>query len=171
MTQNLRLGDSKIITRTLNSNDTDIQSGQFNLSSSMVVHDKQYGAYYNWSTTTAASGTSNPGSNATNSICPKGWKLPTYQDRNSLNSNYGANQLVESPVNFVYGGNSSGANSWFGQGTAYWYWTSTVYESNPGSCAYPIWHCSTSNTGYELYDSCDDCGNKIVYGSIRCVRN
>ncbi len=51
-------------------------------------YDPHYlvGNYYQWNTATAGSGGSNGDVNATDSICPKGWKLPTSGDMTKSNN-------------------------------------------------------------------------------------
>ncbi len=80
MTQNL-----KIINRTISYADSDITSGSFTVPASSVVgfnNDTRSNAYisgntgyYTWCAATAGSCSSS--GEATASICPKGWKLPT----------------------------------------------------------------------------------------------
>ncbi len=84
MTQNLRIIDKEIT-----SADSDV-SADFTIPPSALwdsntideLHayydnDTNYGAYYNWYTATAGTGTAEIISdNAKSSICPKGWKLP-----------------------------------------------------------------------------------------------
>ena len=104
MTQNLWL----VGPRTLTSTNSDISSGSFALpvstggiwASSVTdssaantarVYEPEYsvdpgqGAYYNWYTATAGSGLySNTTTNAANSICSKGWRLPSTGDYNNM---------------------------------------------------------------------------------------
>ena len=77
------------INRTITSTDSDV-STSFTIPASALWTDEldmphayynnntTYGAYYNWETATAGTGTQNlADSDATSSICPKGWRLPT----------------------------------------------------------------------------------------------
>ena len=97
MTQNLRLTKESLKaplanTFGLTSQDTDIstEGTTFNLPASALWTDTSYttahayynnnttyGAYYNWYTATAGTGTNSVSSgDASSSICPKGWRLP-----------------------------------------------------------------------------------------------
>ena len=92
MTQNLRItGDSMKsgLDKTITSYDSDI-SANFTIPASALWSDTSYttshayynnnttyGAYYNWYTATAGTGTNSVSSgDASSSICPKGWRLP-----------------------------------------------------------------------------------------------
>ena len=93
MTQNLALGGSSAI--TLTSSDSDVSSN-FTLPASATWSDtsydgihvynpypnqsddtNKYGAYYTWNAAVAGTGTGMTSNDATSSICPKGWQLPT----------------------------------------------------------------------------------------------
>lgn len=88
MVDNLRLG-KKGATMTLTSADSDV-SANFTLAANdanafdntadknAVYIKAEYGGYYSWYTATAGTGKSTTTTgNATSSICPKGWRLPT----------------------------------------------------------------------------------------------
>ena len=96
MIDNLRLGstlDPDTGTMQLNSATSDTAKDGFTLQMTPVdlnnngnydidaaYIDETYGGYYSWHTATAGTGTEAmaiDGDNATNSICPRGWKLPT----------------------------------------------------------------------------------------------
>ncbi|MBQ6355437.1 hypothetical protein IJJ18_03455 [Candidatus Saccharibacteria bacterium] len=100
MTQNLRLVGPK----TLTSADSDVSSS-FDLPAtssyfrsscadsaahSSVHRVASYGSHYNWYAATAGTGTCSMNSNerATSSICPKGWRLPTDIEFQTLYENY-----------------------------------------------------------------------------------
>ena len=104
MTQNLALGGSSAI--TLTSSDSDVSSN-FTLPASTTSwygdgqeyglynpYDNQdddinrYGTYYSWST--AVAGTDISANEATGSVCPKGWSLPTSEQGDNLYVVYGA---------------------------------------------------------------------------------
>ena len=141
------------------------------------------GNYYNWSAAIASNGSSSLSSstysnitlNPQNSICPKGWRLPTVSNMsnttaNSTNEFGRLNQvyngggstdfkLISSPLWFVRSGNIS-SGSFSNAGSEAYYWSSTVSNSN---VAYNLTFTQSSvnpaNYGYSRY-----------YGrSVRCV--
>ena len=145
------------------------------------------GNYYNWSAAIASDNSSSLDSstygdatkdpNATNrnpqnSICPKGWRLPTisYQANSLVNStsefsrlNYlynssGDTGLIANPLWFVRSGyiNSGSLNS---GGSEAYYWSSTVRSS---SYAYNL-----SFTSSNVYPA--SLSNRNVGWSVRCV--
>ena len=111
------------------------------------------GNYYNWSAAIASDGSSSLSSstynnitlNPQNSICPKGWRLPTisnvpYTTVNStsefgrLNQLYNGGgstdpKLISAPLWFVRSG-SIYSGSFNNAGSEAYYWSSTVYSSN-----------------------------------------
>ena len=106
------------------------------------------GNYYNWSAAVASDNTSvldtstynNPQNNPQNSICPKGWRLPTISSRgnieNSTNEFARINNLyprgggdiglINSPLYFVRSGYVISATSLGNAGGLGYYWSSTV---------------------------------------------
>ena len=101
------------------------------------------GNYYNWYTATGGTGTSTmTSSDATASICPKGWRLPPNGTASKsyyylitttyglASSSAGSTSLRAAPLNFNLSGYyhySSGAM--LGQGSYGFYWSSTAYSS------------------------------------------
>ncbi len=124
------------------------------------------GNYYNWSAAIASDGSSSLSSrtynnitlNPQNSICPKGWRLPTisnvpYTTVNStsefgrLNQLYNGGgstdpKLISAPLWFVRSGNVSNG-SLNNPGSAAGYWSSTVNDSNS---AYLLYFVATGVT-------------------------
>ena len=90
------------------------------------------------------------GVNATDSICPKGWQLPTYSGDKSFN-----NLFVNGDLS--YGMSNSGSTRDYGLLSAplsyvrsgYYYWNSTGLN-NRGSLGY-YWSLRSSNTTYSDY--------------------
>ena len=176
MTQNLRL-----VNKNISSVDSDMTSGSFTVKSSTApsgwtstsdTADYVYynnsttnGAYYTWYTATAGTNLSSDG-DATKSICPKGWRLPTRQEYKDLlskagigDNSAGATKIKGSPYNFVMGGwiSSSGLSVVGSQGD---YWSSTAY-SNDSSGAYSLWFSSSRvSTSYNT---------RYRGNSIRCI--
>ena len=102
------------------------------------------GNYYNWYTATGASGTGSMSSgDAPSSICPKGWRIPSYDGSKSFYNlfatAYGLDLLTESagtalranPLNFVLAGGYSyitSAMAHMGEEGNGFYWMSTAYS-------------------------------------------
>lgn len=68
-----------------------------------------YGNYYNWNAATAGTGTYDtapPNDQASGSVCPKGWKLPTGGDNGQLKnlSQTITNRIYNFPNNFTRAG-------------------------------------------------------------------
>ena len=130
------------------------------------------GNHYTWNAATAGTGGADVvGEDATDSICPKGWQLPTSNNSNSgsfqaltdaysISSNTaGSTALVSAPLYFVrsgsvYSGSLRYAGSYGG------YWSSTAYSST--SYAYVLYFYSgdvnPSNNG-----------NRYDGQSVRCL--
>ena len=140
------------------------------------------GNYYNWSAAIASDGSSSLSSstynnitlNPQNSICPKGWRLPTisnvpYTTVNStsefgrLNQLYNGGgstdpKLISAPLWFVRSGSVIlGSLNYPGSGALYW--SSTVLNSN---YAYYLYFAATG-----VYPA--NVSNKLSGRSVRCV--
>jgi len=113
-------------------------------------------SYYSYAAATA--GTNPSSGNATSDICPKGWRLPTQAEYNTLASTYttGAT-LTAAPFNGVYAGYYSRGSFVYG-GSSGIYWSSTAYNA---SRAYNLYFDSS-------YADVN-VGNKYLGLSIRCV--
>ena len=167
MVDNLRLGDSTMKNnRKLTSADSDIvneytlpesneasfKNDDNGAESIYVVEEenglelKIYGGYYSWCAATADTCTqaTKNGDNAPNSICPKGWHLPTGNtdgefsildkalpggtgDKGSRNGSYllADNNDANSPA-FVHGGRYNSSDSPLYQNVTGYYWSSTA---------------------------------------------
>ena len=130
MTQNLRItGDSmkEGLNKTITGYDSDVDGNyivptsalwtdqSYDTSHAYYNNDTAYGAYYNWYTATAGTGTEEVVSGeASGSICPKGWRLPTntgdYQALYNIYPNSSSSELwvpvADSP--------NGKAGRWFG---------------------------------------------------------
>ena len=118
---------NKWITPTSSGNNSTV-----NTSGTPPVQSQYIGNYYNWYTATASSSTLS--SNATGSICPKGWKLPTGGSSSNFtglittalnigNNAAGSWTLQNAPYHFVLSGYYSGGVN--GQGSSGNWWSST----------------------------------------------
>ncbi len=152
MTENLA-----IIDKSINSTDSDLVSGDFNITGSniygfnegdkesrAVYYESGYGGYYNWYTATAGTGPNVAASNlgatieASSSICPKGWKLPNRMSSSGSYSNLldglpttSDTQLITYPYYFIKGGhifNSAKTNTASG-----YYWSAVGKKMSYGT--------------------------------------
>ena len=95
------------------------------------------GNLYQWNAATAGTGGTITSQEATDSICPKGWQLPTSNNSNSgslggLVGSLNSTTITQAPYYFnpsgyVYSGSLRGAG-----GSGY-YWSSTAYSSTSGA--------------------------------------
>ena len=155
MTQNLRIQNF-----TLTPNDSDIDAGQFVLAESgwkpssarnsdlndvYISQNVNYGGFYSWFTATAGQGNTvfinSAGSSrdATNSICPKGWKMPSKNNRDQLFTYYTLSTIRTQPANFTntnmyvpYGanGNTDGILANNSANNGHTIWTRTAHNSS-----------------------------------------
>ena len=199
MTQNLRLGSDSQIKLTVDNTDlasTDVyDSGQDGWYTPAVQtsgsdswqnpvdakhiyqqSDTNYGNLYNWYTATAGTGTSNmTNSDASSSICPKGWKLPPNTGTGSytelmqatVSSNIATsgtnttyiNAFQAAPLSFVLSGlYDSGLST---QGTDGYYWSRTAYSSSVNAHYFLLY----SSGYYNLQNS----GRKYLGFAVRCI--
>ena len=185
MVQNLRL-----INKTITSSDSDVSSnftipasssssgsgdGKWCAADSSACDNRHvarynnntnYGAYYNWYTATAGSGTYETNSGNVNySICPKGWKLPTGGPSGQFKTLYTA---------YISNVSSFQTATLTGSG----YWAGNVYNgalNDAGSYGY--WWSRTANdanNAYNLYTRSgavgpQDNNRKYIGFSVRCV--
>lgn len=103
-----------------------------NKSHHIYTRNNSYGNLYSWYTATAQSAIYTSGSNAPHSICPKGWKIPTYDNHASLYSKYNSYSNMTSTVNggpeFVLGGQIDSPYSGVSvtsEGSIGYYWSRT----------------------------------------------
>ena len=147
MTQNLRLTGRRTLTSansnvssnwTLPAANTSFPTSCVNTAYNMSSGNTTYGNYYNWYAATAGTGTCSMSSgNASSSICPKGWRLPTSGgagEFRNLNSKYGSSaSMRQVPMSFPLAGGRSGTNT-MDQGSFSSYWSSTVYTAGIVYC-------------------------------------
>ena len=128
------------------------------------------GNYYNWYTATAGTGTAAMTSgNATSSICPKGWRLPTGDTASSsfyslvntaLNATGAAGswKLQNSPYHFaLFGYYYEGP---YHQGSEGEWWTSTVINADYAVSLQVFTTSTNSRGGYN---------GKVSGYSVRCL--
>ena len=131
----------------------------------------QIGNYYNWTAAVAMNNSSSyttGGTDVDQSICPAGWRLPTYSGNYSFQkllkeSGYSVSSgtsgnIQSDPLYFVYGGLWYGSSS--GVGSRGYYWSSVVNDSNN---AYDLNFDANGNLNPQNNDNRDN-GN-----SVRCV--
>ena len=128
------------------------------------------GNYYNWTAAVASNDTSGVASGTmTNSVCPKGWKLPKNGDYGVLNKLYNQNHtgsgltngdygLLSAPLYFVRAGYVDGGSLYIpGYGGRYW-------SGTLGSSAYAYYLYFDSSSVDPAYN------DSRYYGfSLRCV--
>ena len=161
MTQNLRLSGG----RTLTSADSNVASSwsfpsnsltsgnSFTEARSTISSNTSYGGYYN--ICAASAGTvcsSSSAQDATQDICPKGWRLPTLNEVSSITSDVSAFSPVYS--GYYYNGSLGAAGS-----NGYW-WSATAYSS-------------TSQHNLGSYSDSLGTGDESKYRgfSVRCIRS
>ena len=168
MTQNLRIAGKTItpadsnVTANYTIPASSINGFSSNDTSNAYV-DSDSGLY-NWYTATAGTGTQAMSSgNATASICPKGWSLPTSGSNGEfqiLYNNYNSSSALSSnPVNLTLSGYVSNSSR-IHQGIFGYYWSSTVSTSY---AAYTLYLGTASGVGPA------DFGNKDRGFSVRCL--
>lgn len=130
------------------------------------------GNYYSWAAATNSTGNSISSGNASGSICPTPWQLPTSNSTTNkgsfgyMLSQYGLQSspsngnytITDDPLYFVYGGRVD-SGKLYAAGIGGYYWSSTA---NPGTGAYNLYFVSNVvNPSY---------GSGRYYGfSVRCL--
>ena len=160
MTQNLRLSGG----RTLTSADSNVASSwsfpsnsltsgdSYTEARSLISSNASYGGYYNYCAASAGTACrSSSAQNATQDICPKGWRLPTHNEQNGIRSYVSAFSPVYSGE-YVNGSPSSTRS------TGYW-WSATTND---------IYRYLLYYNGGSLYTS-----HSYKYSgySVRCIRS
>lgn len=161
MTQNLRLSGERTltsadsnVTRDWSFPSTSLTSGNsYTEARSLISSNTSYGGYYNYCA--ASAGTvcsSSSAQDATQDICPKGWRLPTYNEQSGITS-------YTSAFSPVYSGR---------------YYTGSL--GNTGSSGF--WWSATASSSTFQYNLGYSSGSLDTYGSgksfgfsVRCVRS
>ena len=165
MTQNLRLssttedGSSRILTSG-DSNVTrdwtfptgSLTSGNsYTEARSAISSNTSYGGYYNYCAASAGTVCSQTQQDATQDICPKGWRLPTRNEMNGITS-------YASAFSSVYSGYYNNGSLYSTGSYGYW-WSATADDS--------LFQHFLSYNGGSLSTSSD---YKIRGYSVRCIR-
>ena len=139
MTQNLRISG-----KTITPADSDVinnylipvssKNGFNSDDSSSSYIDPDYGGYYTWYAATASTGTYSMSSGeATSSICPKKWRLPTGGVSGEVQNLYdkypSSSALVSGPPRMVSSGWLYG-NTFYDKGVHGFYWQSSSYNNH-----------------------------------------
>ena len=104
MTQNLRLSSGRTLTAA-DSNVTrnwtfptgNLTSGNSYIEARSAINSNtSYGGYYNYCAASAGTVCSQTKMDATQDICPKGWRLPTYDEMGGIRSYVSAFSPVDS---------------------------------------------------------------------------
>ncbi|MBO7657683.1 DUF1566 domain-containing protein, partial [Candidatus Saccharibacteria bacterium] len=170
MTKNLDLAGGTTLTSTLSNVSSDYtlpasSTSGFSDESTAYVYNSgstscgsNSPCYSYYSYVAATAGTNPSSGNATSDICPKGWRLPTQAEFNTLISSYStSSDLTGSPFLAVYGGNYYNSSFYTG-GSGGHYWSSTASNS---SNAYDL--LFSKSVKVDLY-------NKSYGFGVRCVR-
>ena len=160
MTQNLRLSGGRTLT-SADSNVTqnwsfpatplDGSNPSYTAPQTTISSNTSYGGYYNYCAASAGTVCSQSTMNATQDICPKGWRLPTRSEMNGITS-------YVSTFSPVYSGYYS--SSLFYAGSEGYWWSATTYNSV--SQYYLYYYRSRLDT---------DTRSKRSGFSVRCIRS
>ena len=141
-----------------------------------VISDDTYNAHYlvgnlyQWNAATAGTGDTITSDNAEDSICPKGWQLPTSNNQNKgsfyllldkygLNSSYNSTTITQSPLYFNPSGYVYSGSLWRAGGGGS-YWSSTA----DSSASYAYYLAFSSGAVYPSF------GSSRYFGqSVRCL--
>ena len=133
----------------------------------------RYGNLYNWTAATLGSGASltTDGAEAQDSICPKGWKLPSNSGDTSFanllgsglynvqNSTEGYNKINNWPLNFLRAGSYGRSSGYIYVRVTNGYWWSTTagsatYGHNLGTSPTNVSPRNTNSRGYGFAVRC-----------------
>ena len=161
MTQNLRLSGERTltsadsnVTRDWSFPSTSLTSGNaYDEARSLISSNTSYGGYYNYCAASAGTACSQTQANATQDICPKGWRLPTRAEQGGITSYTSA----FSPVYSGYYVNGS----LYDTGSDGRWWSATAYSS---TYQYYLRYYSGSLYTYDYY------GKRLGF-SVRCIRS
>ena len=116
---------------TLPASDYDMLANRNFVDKAAYVHEER-GGYYNWYTATAGTGYRGAIANATASICPKGWKLPSGGEDSefaTLGNVYTFQQIANVPAFTTYGYITTLAHGYQGGGLYWSYSDDNAYNA------------------------------------------
>lgn len=133
------------------------------------------GNHHQWNTATAGTGGTVTSGQATSSICPKGWRLPTASrdgEFKALIDSYSIDsdmvKLTSAPLYFVRGGGVSQSTTLFsGAGASGFYWSSSPYAGD--YYAYLILFGNTNGSPIIASNSGSPHGYRQIGYPIRCL--
>ena len=120
------------------------------------------GNFYQWNAATAGTGGTITSQEATDSICPKGWRLPTSKSSgeyqalmaayNITSNTDSTTRITQSPLYFHPSGNVLSGSLWYAGNSGY-YWSSTAYSSTNRAyyLSFGSGYVSPSFGGYRYY--------------------
>ena len=165
MTQNLRLSGG----RTLTSADSNVtrnwsfpttqladNSASYTAPQTTISSNTSYGGYYNYCAASAGTVCRDSSTqNASQSICPKGWRLPTRSEMDGITS-------YRSAFSPVYSGNYYNG-SLRGTGSIGYWWSATVSSTGSRDFQSSLYYSGSRLTTLN--------SNKYLGFSVRCVRS
>lgn len=127
------------------------------------------GNYYGWlaATATPVGGAAvvDGAANASNSICPKGWKLPSAGEWASLMAHYTEPTFLRDPVYITRTGSIWGTSNLRYAKFDVFYWTSTKFDGGAAYAVYAYHKWDNDRTEYTAYGH-----HSFQYGkTVRCV--
>ena len=169
MAQNLRLSGGRTLTpadsnvssnwefpnNSLKSGGTNYIGNSYTEAGFTIDSNTSYGGYYNYCAASAGTVCSETRMDATQDICPKGWRLPTHDEQAGITS-------YASAFSPVYSGNYYNG-SLSGTGSRGRWWSATAYDRLN---QYYLYYGNGS-----LYASDDYCSGKFYGVSVRCIRS
>jgi hypothetical protein len=172
MTDNLEIQNKTItpadsdVTKNFTIPASDINAFSLDYFAPAVYVDSGYSGYYNFYTATAGWGTTDIESGETpQSICPRGWKLPTVigssSDREALYLayNYGRVSLLRGIPNYIFSGDATlWGNKVELKDREGWYWSAEVKDD------YMAKAIEIDSTGF--YEAAT---SKISGNTVRCI--
>ena len=167
MTQNLRLAGGQTLTSEESNivgswefpNNSLTLGTSYTKARSAISADPEYaleyGGYYNYCAASAGTVCSDSSAqNASQDVCPKGWRLPTLNEMSGITS-------YRSAFSPVLSGYYSGGSLRSTGSRGYW-WSATAYNSNSTSQYYLDYNGSSLNTSYN---------HRSIGHSVRCIRS
>lgn len=140
-------------------------------------YDDNFGTYYSWNAAVASNNTSGISSTPANSICPKGWQLPTrsssnasdywsflsaygYTSRNPMSSSTGiGSAILNFPLNLNFPGTIENTSYSTLTGKRAYYWMNSYNSDN--AYAFTI--------SADIYSSTNGIVSRNTGASIRCI--